>query len=104
MSPSQLWLDLFKGALGGTATIAVYVFAEGSSQGASPASLAEAAEKIADEGVKAVNAKRGLDAPVDKLLRAVDGIGLYSDYPPDLKARLHTVFEAAAAVKASRAS
>ena len=104
MSPSQLWLDLFKAALGGTATIAVYVFAEGSSQGASPASLAEAAEKIADEGVKAVNAKRGLDAPVDKLLRAVEGLGVYSEYPPGLNPRLRAVFEAAAAVKASRAS
>lgn len=85
MSPSQLWLDLFKAVL-------------------SSGSSAKDAEFVALKAEEIVLVRRGLDAPIEKLLRAVDGIGLYSDYPPDLKARLHTVFDAAAAVKASRAS
>lgn len=85
MSPSQLWLDLFKAAL---------------SSGSSP----KDAEIVALKAEEIVLTRRGLDAPIEKLLRAVDGIGLYSDYPPDLKARLYAVFEAASAVKAARAS
>lgn len=104
MSPSQLWLDLFKAALAGSAVCAADPLAHGSSPAMSPKALAEAAGNVASEGVDVVIAHRVIDAPVEKLLRAVEGLGVYSEYPPGLKGRLHAVFEAAAAVKSARAS
>lgn len=81
----MLWLELFKAALAG---------------GHSAAD----ADFIALKGVEVVGMRRGIDAPVEKLLRAVDGLGLYVDYPDEVVPRLRAVFDAAAAVKAARES
>ena len=82
---SSLWLELFKAVL-----------ASGSS--------AADAEFVALKAEEIVVKRRGIDAPVEKLLRAVEGLGVYSEYPPGLKGRLHAVYEAADLVKQSRAS
>jgi len=105
MSPSQLWLDLFKAALAGSAAKASESLAHGCvPRHATPPALAEAAGAVATCAQSVVVAQRGIDAPVEKLLRAVEGLGVYSEYPPGMKGRLHAVYEAADLVKQSRAS
>lgn len=102
-SPSQLWMDLFKGALAGSARDAATP-RDARSPRVTPEALAEAAGRIADAGVSVVQARRGVEQPVDRLLRAVEGIGLYSSYPEDLQARLRAVYDAASLVKSARGS
>lgn len=94
-SPSQLWMDLFKAALTGCAAYRT---------AAPPDSFAEMAGRIADAGVNVVQARRGVEEPLVRLLRAIEGIGLYSSYPEDLKARLRAVYDAASLVKSARGS
>ncbi len=71
---------------------------------ASPESLAEQAGRIADAAVSVVLTRRGVEEPLERLLRAVDGIGLHSLCSEELQARLRAVRDAAALVKSARGS